>query len=394
MLARRGHGGVDHRWHVHEHAGPLEHLAAGHQAVAAVDLGERGGDDRGAAQRVVGVDAVAEGGQAGERVDDGVDLRFVALVVGGVAPPLDQGPRRGGRVAQPGEEGVVRVARRHDDARGHLGAVVELHAAHRLALARDGRDFGVQAHRAAGGLEGQAERLGHLTAAADGAAEGAHMAQGVGERAETGAGHLGRDAPHHRTRHHGRAAQRIGGEELAHDVGGAAPAPAQQGADALAAAGQHGAGETAERGRLAGCLEHQLHRRGGSLQVAAIPVDLTGVGVGERVEGAVEVFVQRPRRAAVPRHVHLCRLDVEVAQAVIGEAQFFDDRGGSEGDVVAVADVHRAATERLAGSRAAHRAAGLDQQRAQTGAGEIGGTDQAVVACPHHDGVDIVAVHP
>ena len=87
----------------------------------------------------------------------------------------------------------------------------------------------------------------------------------------------------------------------------------------------------------------------------------------------------------------LGRIDVEVAQAVRGEVELRDHRRGAEREVVAVADVHGGAGEPLAGGRAADVGAGLEHERAQPGAGEIGGGDQAVVAAADDDRVVVVA---
>ena len=59
--------------------------------------------------------------------------------------------------------------------------------------------------------------------------------------------------------------------------------------------------------------------------------------------------------------------------------------------MVAVADVDGGAGELLAGGRSADVGAGLEQQRAHAGAGEVGGGDQPVVAGADHDRVEVVA---
>ncbi len=92
-----------------------------------------------------------------------------------------------------------------------------------------------------------------------------------------------------------------------------------------------------------------------------------------------------------PGHVVLRRIEVEVAQAVGGEVEFVHHRRGAEREMVAVADVDRRAGELLAGRRSADVGPGLEHQRAQAGAGEIGRGDEAVVASADHDGVEVVA---
>ena len=85
----------------------------------------------------------------------------------------------------------------------------------------------------------------------------------------------------------------------------------------------------------------------------------------------------------------LGRLDVDVPQAEAGEVEFLDDRRGAEGEVIAVADVHRRACEPFARGRAADIGAGFDQQRPHPGSGEICGRDQPVVAGADDDGVEV-----
>jgi len=94
--------------------------------------------------------------------------------------------------------------------------------------------------------------------------------------------------------------------------------------------------------------------------------------------------------AAVRRFcLQLEGLRTRPAQAVIGKGQLLDHRRRAERDVVAVADVHRAAGERLARRGAADRGAGLDDQRAQTGLGEVRRADQPVVPCADDDRIEV-----
>ena len=64
---------------------------------------------------------------------------------------------------------------------------------------------------------------------------------------------------------------------------------------------------------------------------------------------------------AVPRHVVLCWLDVDVLEAVRSKTEFGDHRSGAKRQMVAVADVDGGSPERLARRRAAHLRTGLEQ---------------------------------
>ena len=286
------------------------------------------------------------------------------------------------------------VARRDDDSRRDLGAVGAHHAADRVALAGEVGDLGVEQQDATGSDECPTQGLGHHSAAADGPPDLTDVTNRVRQRAETGAGALGRDAPHHRARHHRRTAQRLGGEEAAHDIGRAAPAPAQQRRRTAAAPGDHLLGDRRDRRRVVGIVEHHLHRRHRRLHVPSVAVDLGRVGAGERVDRLLDVVVDRPHRPAVPGHVALRRIDVDVLQSVSRQVELFDHRGRAERDVVAVADVDRSTAERLARGRAADRRSGLDQQGAQAGFGQVGGADQPVVTGADDHGVVVVDRSP
>ena len=283
-------------------------------------------------------------------------------------------------MAQPAEERGPGIARRDDDGCLDHAAVGQLDAPDPLALAEDGSHPRAGPHRAAGRLERAAHGVGDGPAAADRSPDGGDVLQGVGQGAEAGARRVGGEPPDRRAdddggRHHG-----VLPEEVPQDGADAAPAPPEEVAHAarppLGHASQHGAG----RRRLVGQLDQELghwHRGG---QVAAVAVDLTGVGERQRGQRALGVVERRPGRAAGVQEAQLGRIDVEVAQAVRGQVELLHDRRGAEHAVIAVADVHPGA-ERVDGRRApAHLGAGLQDHDVHTGAGEVGGADQPVVA--------------
>ena len=78
---------------------------------------------------------------------------------------------------------------------------------------------------------------------------------------------------------------------------------------------------------------------------------------------------------------------------MLRERELVDDGRGAERDVVAVADVDHRPRELLARCGAAHAGAGFDEQGAQTGAGEVRRTHEAVVPCSDDDDVVIVGTH-
>ena len=281
----------------------------------------------------------------------------------------------------------MRVARADHHAGGDLGAVVQRDTAHGLPLAVDGRHLRGSAQRAAGRLERGQQGAWHLAAAAHRPPHGAHVAHRVGQRTEAAARGLRRDAPHHRADQEAGPEQGLLGEIGPHHVRSAAAAPAQQRGDAAPTRSQHLAGQAAEARRVHRGRHHQLDRRDRRVRVAAVGVHLPGVAAADGVQRRLQRVVAGPRRPAGPRHVHLRRLQVEVAQAVVRQAQLLGDRGGAERDVVAVADVDRAAPERLAGGGAADGGPGLQQEGAHPAPGEVGGAHQAVVAGADDDGV-------
>ena len=59
----------------------------------------------------------------------------------------------------------------------------------------------------------------------------------------------------------------------------------------------------------------------------------------ERVDRALDVVEDRPRRLAVPRRLDLRGLDIEIPEPVLCEVELVDHRRRPEHDVVAVADV-------------------------------------------------------
>ena len=115
-------------------------------------------------------------------------------------------PPAAGRGATRGTCGAGRRPTRRPARR--LGAVVERHAAHGVALAPDRVTWRPTTQLAAGGQVGGEHGLRHRPAAADRPADPGDVAHRVGERAEPGARQLGADAPHHRPDHGGRPGQR------------------------------------------------------------------------------------------------------------------------------------------------------------------------------------------
>ncbi len=303
------------------------------------------------------------------------------------SPSFDQRGRLRWWVLQPGNERVVGVACRHHDPSRHLGAVGADHAADRVAFAREVGDLGVQHQRATGRLERPPQRLRHHAAAADRTTDPTDVADRIGQRTEPRARQLRRDAPHHRTRHHRRSAQGFRGEVVAHHICRAPSAPPQQRRRSATAAGDHLATDGRYRRWIVGIVEHHLHRGHRRFQVSAIAVDLGRVRARERVDGLLDVVVDRPRRPTVPRHVALRGIDVDVLQTVIGECEFVHDRRRPKRDVIAVADVDRAAGEHLARRSPTDRRPSLDQQRAQSRFRQVGRAHQTVVTGADHHGV-------
>ena len=286
------------------------------------------------------------------------------------------------------------VARRHDDRRGDLGAVGQCDAADAFTAAHDRVDLALGPQHAACGLERAEQRGGYLAAAADRSADLGDVAHRVGQRAEPAAGHLGRDAPHHRARHGRRSEDRVLVEERPQHVGGAAPRPAQQRARPAESPPQRELRQAGHGRRLRGGFEDHAYRRHRSSRVAPIAVDLGGEVTSDVVEGGLEVVVVRPSLAGCrtgPREVVLGRLDVDVLEPQLPKTEFLDHRGGPEREVVAVADVHGGAGELLARCGAPDVGARLDEQRRHAAAGEIGSGHQSVVPGPDHDRVEVAA---
>ena len=207
-----------------------------------------------------------------------------------------------------------------------------------------------------------------------------HVLHGVGERAEAGAGCVRRQSPHGRADGDRRGDEGVVPEEAAQHVSAAAAAPAHQRAQAPSPARGQAAGECARGRHGVGQVDDQLRHRQRGPQVAPVPVHLVGIGERQRGQGPLPVVEQRPRRSAVVQEAELCRVHVQVAQAVGGEAQLVDDRCRPEEGVVAVADVHPGAEGRHGGGAPADLGPTLHQQGVDAGPGEVGGADQAVVA--------------
>ena len=117
----------------------------------------------------------------------------------------------------------MRVAGRHDDRRGDLGAVDQGDTADPLAAAHDRVDRALRAQRAASRFERGEQGGGHLAAAADRSAHRGHVTHRVRQRAESAAGHLGGDAPHHRSGQGGGSHDRFFVEVGPQHVGSAPP---------------------------------------------------------------------------------------------------------------------------------------------------------------------------
>ncbi len=161
VTARGSDRRVDQCRHVDQQSRAIEDPAVGHHRRPTVDVCEARCDRRRRPERPV------EAAQHRGCRQHGVDLRFVALVVAHVAPTPDQVGGRVRRMLQPSQERVVRVAGRHHDRRGDLGAVGQGDAAHALAAAHDRVDRALRAQRAIGRHERGEQRGRHLAAAAD-----------------------------------------------------------------------------------------------------------------------------------------------------------------------------------------------------------------------------------
>ena len=177
-------------------------------------------------------------------------------------------------------------------------AVGQLDAPHPLALAEDGGDLRAGAHGAARGLERAAHRVGDGAAAADRPADGGDVLHGVGQRAEAGAGRVRGEPPHGRADHDRGRHHRVLVEEVPQDGADAAPAPAQEVVHAAGPSPGHAAQDGAGRGRLVGQLDQELGHRHRGGQVAAVALDLAGIGERQRGEGALGVVERRPGRTA------------------------------------------------------------------------------------------------
>ena len=147
---------------------------------------------------------------------------------------------------------------------------------------------------------------------------------------------------------------------------------------------QHATG----RRRSPGQLQQQTGDRLRRGQVAPIPVHLGRVRAPQPVERPLGRAEVQPRLLIdVPPDGELRRVEIEIAQAVIGQRQLGGDRRGSHEDVVAVADVHPGA-DRVDRRRApAHGVAGLQHEHVEPGPGEVRRAHQAVVPAAHHDHV-------
>ena len=394
----RARGAADPHARV-EHGGEVgeEHGLAGDapRTQQAVRLGHGvhgGSDDRCGIQRLEAQPLTQRRVQlavARQLGDDGVHLALVAVVGRRASPALDHGCRGRRRVLEPPDEGGVRVAGRHHDRCLDDRAVVELDASNPVALAEDGADLGRRAQGPTGRGEGSAHRVRHSAAAAHWPAHPGHVLHGVRQRAQAGARRVRREAPDRRADDDGRCDQRVRSEEVPQHVGHAPAAPAQQVADATGAPpgdlSQHGA----RRRRLVGQLDQQLRHGHGGLQVAAVAVDLAGMGQGQAGHGPLWVAEERPGRTLPVQQAQLGRIDVDVAQAVGRQVQLLRHRSGAEQDVIAVADVHPGAERVHRRGTAADGRSGLEQQHVQAGAGQVGGADQPVVTGSDDDGAVI-----
>ena len=287
----------------------------------------------------------------------------------------------------------MRVARRHDDRGEQLGAVDETDAAHPRPLAQDGVDRALGAQDTPGSLERGEQRPRHLAAASDRTPDGADVAHRGGERTEPGPGGLRRDSPHHGAVERGGPEHGVVVEVAAQHVGGAATRPPQQRRCSGELAAERDTGQPAHRRRFAGRVEHHADRRHRRLGVSPVAVGLVGHHRRERVDGRLDVVEVRPELGRFgPRHVVLGRLDVEVPESVVGQPEFVDHRRRAEGQVIAVADVHRGAAERLAGRGTARRRSGPRAAACADPPREVGGGDQTVVAGTDHDRIPVPAI--
>ena len=204
-----------------------------------MDVGQRGRDHRRRAEWL--------GPSAKRRcpIDDRVDLRLVAVVVAewSSSDRRARSPAAVGPSARPGtcRAGCTPTPRSAPSPRCRPCMTMPRIA---VALARQMGNLGVEQQRAARRLERTLAATSAPSRCRRPATDAADVAQGVRQGAETRAGQLGRDAPHHRSGDHRRATQCFGGEEAAHHVGSAAPAPPQQRGRAATATGEHLAGRS------------------------------------------------------------------------------------------------------------------------------------------------------
>ena len=108
------------------------------------------------------------------------------------------------------------------------------------------------------------------------------MTHGVAERAESGAGRLGRQSPDRRPRGDDRPPQLLGGEVGPDHVGDAALRPLKDGRNGpwgLARSAGHPAEDRPGRGRGLGQLGNRAHYRKRGAEVPLVAGDLGGVGM-------------------------------------------------------------------------------------------------------------------
>jgi hypothetical protein len=203
---------------------------------------------------------------------------------------------------------------------------------------------------------------------------------GEGQGAQAGAGRVGGEPPDRRADDDGRRHHGVLAEEVPQDRADAAAAPAKEVEHAAGPSLGHATEHRAGCGCLVGQLDQQLGHRHRGVQVAPVALHLAGIGERERRERALGVVEGGPGRTARVEQAELRRIDVQVAQAMPREVELFHHGRGAEQPVVAVADVHADAERSDRGRAPAHLSARLQHHDVQTGAGEVGGADQPVVA--------------
>ena len=376
----RTHRRVERRRHVGEEHRIGRHTPGHRRGQGASQALETRQDECRRNQAVGFVEPVEGLGVGRRRCQDRVDFRFVTILARRRPDPAEA-------LRQPRsfERDRRRIAG-HDDGAdlAHLPAG-ETHTRH---SPRRGAPTAVQQHAlhrrpaidtSACGFEAAQDRIGESPAASGGTTHLHQVPHRMTDGAEAGAGGRSVETPHDRTGGQCREDQRLVAEELGQKGLRRAARPRPQAARGGRPAAQD-PGHSGRARRLLRQFDEQLRDRSRGLDEAAVPVDLTGIGPAQPVEGYVQVVPLHPGAVAVPEPVDTHRIDIQVAEAEARQLELVRDGHGPHQRVVAVADVDPGADRLHGGGAAADGRAGLVQERPQAGAREVRRRDQPVVA--------------